>query len=197
MDYIKFIGLFLVIGFVVINIFSLFKKNESFFNLYDIVKNHLYLFHDCPSQYIVFYSNPLLFAIGLALIYEAGETFYANLSVIISVLLSMLLAMLSILTQKSYALIADDNQRDKIQQVTQETITAIVFDSLLCIFLLLYGLAMIVIDGINFDNGVLKKFFSGIAYYNFVVILLNLLLIVKRMSRIIEFNFSVQEENQK
>ena len=197
MDWIKFTGLVMVVCFALINLIFLFRKNESFFNLRDVVKDHLYLFYDCKSQYIVFYFSPLLFAVGLALIYEAGETFYTNLSVIVSVLLSMLLAILSILTGKDYSCISDDDQRENIQTVTQETITAIVFDSLLCIFLLLYGLAMIVIDGVDFDTEIIKRVFAGVAYYNFAVTLLNLLLIVKRMSRIIEFDFSVQKENQK
>lgn len=197
MNWIKFTGLFLVISFTLINFIFLFRKNESFFNLRDVVKDHLLLFRNCKSQYIVFYFSPLLFAVGLALIYEAGETFYTNLSVIISILLSMLLAILSILTGKDYSFIEDANQRENIQNVTQETITAIIFDSLLCIFLLLYGLAMIVIDGVNFDTEIVKRVLAGIAYYSFAVTLLNLLLIVKRMSRIIEFDFNVHKENRK
>lgn len=197
MNWIKFAGLFLVISFTLINFIFLFRKNESFFNLRDVVKDHLLLFRNCKSQYIVFYFSPLLFAVGLALIYEAGETFYTNLSVIISILLSMLLAILSILTGKDYSFIEDANQRENIQNVTQETITAIIFDSLLCIFLLLYGLAMIVIDGVNFDTEIVKRVLAGIAYYSFAVTLLNLLLIVKRMSRIIEFDFNVHKENRK
>lgn len=197
MNWIKLTGLFLVISFMLINFIFLFRKNESFFNLRDVVKDHLLLFRDCKSQYIVFYFSPLLFAVGLSLIYEAGETFYTNLSVIISILLSMLLAILSILTGKDYSFIEDANQRENIQNVTQETITAIIFDSLLCIFLLLYGLAMIVIDGINFDTEIVKRVLAGIAYYSFAVTLLNLLLIVKRMSRIIEFDFNVHKESQK
>lgn len=196
MDCTKIIGLLLVISFLLINIFFLFRKNESFFNLRDVIKDHLDLFRDCRSQYVVFYFSPLLFASGLALIYEAGETFYTNLSVIVSILLSMLLAILSILTGKDYFSIADSHQRDNIQNVTQETITAIVFDTLLCIFLLLYGLAMIIIDGVSFNTGIIKRVFAGIAYYGFSVTLLNLLLIVKRMSRIIEFDFYVSREKK-
>lgn len=196
MDCTKIIGLLLVISFLLINIFFLFRKNESFFNLRDVIKDHLDLFHDCKSQYVVFYFSPLLFASGLAIIYEAGETFYTNLSVIVSILLSMLLAILSILTGKDYSSIADSHQHDNIQNVTQETITAIVFDTLLCIFLLLYGLAMIIIDGVSFNTGIIKRVFAGIAYYSFSVTLLNLLLIVKRMSRIIEFDFYVSREKK-
>lgn len=197
MDLTKFIGLALVLLFVLINTLFLFRKNESFFNLRDVIKDHLGLFRNSKSQYVIFYISPLLFAVGLSMIYEAGETFYINLSVIVSVLLSMLLAILSILTGKDYSSIEDDNQRKNIKRVTQETITAIVFDSMLCIFLLLYGLVMIVIDGVAFDAEVVKRIFAGIAYYSFAVMLLNLLLIVKRMSRIIEFDFGVQKENKK
>lgn len=197
MDLTKFIGLALVLLFVLINTLFLFRKNESFFNLRDVIKDHLGLFRNSKSQYVIFYISPLLFAVGLSMIYEAGETFYTNLSVIVSVLLSMLLAILSILTGKDYSSIEDDNQRKNIKRVTQETITAIVFDSMLCIFLLLYGLVMIVIDGVTFDAEVVKRIFAGIAYYSFAVMLLNLLLIVKRMSRIIEFDFGVQKESKK
>lgn len=197
MNFIKFIGLALVLLFVLINTLFLFRKNESFFNLRDVIKDHLGLFCNSKSQYVIFYISPLFFAVGLSMIYEAGETFYTNLSVIVSVLLSMLLAILSILTGKDYSSIEDDNQRKNIKRVTQETITAIVFDSMLCIFLLLYGLVMIVIDRVTFDAEVVKRIFAGIAYYSFAVMLLNLLLIVKRMSRIIEFDFGVQKESKK
>lgn len=197
MGWAKCIGLALLAVFIIVNALLLFRKNESFFNLRDMVKDHLSLFRECKSQYWVFYINPLFFAIGLSMMYEAGETFYTNLSVIISIILSMLLAILSILTGKDYSTISDDNQRNNIKHVTEETITAIIFDSLLCIFLLLYGLVMIVIDNIVFNSDIVNRILSGVAYYSFAVILLNLLLIVKRMSRIIEFDFHVQKEKNK
>ena len=197
MNLIKYIGLALILLFVIINMFLLFHNNESFFSVKDVIKDHLKLFHNCKLQYIIFYLNPLIFAIGLSMVYEAGETFYTNLSVVVSVLLSMLLAILSILTEKDYSSIKDSIQSKNIKRVTQETITAIVFDSMLCIFLLLYGLVMIVIDGIAFNIEVVRQIFAFIAYYVFAVMLLNLLLIVKRMSRIFEFDFDVQKGNKK
>lgn len=193
MEYTKIIGLCLISLSAVIVFVYLLRKNESFFNLRNTVKGHLHLFSECKSQYVIFYVLPLFFSVGLAMIYEAGEVFYSNLSVIVSILLSMLLAILSILTGKDYRSVSDDGQRERIKVVTKETITAITFDVLLCIFLLLYGLVMIVIEGVQFDTDIFKRIFAGIAYYNFSVILLNLLLIVKRMSKIIEFDFTVQK----
>lgn len=195
MELIKIIGLSLITVSAAIIAACLLRKHESFFNLRSIVKEHFHLFKNCKSQYIVFYILPLIFAVGLAMVYEAGETFYTNLSVIISILLSMLLAVLSILTGKDYRSVSDNGQREKIKAVTKETITAIIFDTVLCIFLLLYGLVMVVIEGIQFDTEIVKRVFAGIAYYNFSVILLNLLLIVKRMSKIIDFDFTVQRGN--
>jgi len=81
----------------------------------------------------------------------------------------------------------------------KETITAIIFASILCVFLLLYGLVMVVISDININIGIgfVKYIFAGIAYYIFTVILLNLLLVIKRMSKIIELSYNTVEEDKK
>ena len=73
------------------------------------------------------------------------------------------------------------------------------FDSLLCVFLLLYGLTIIVLSSGDFSwipisMNIIKAIVSAIAYYLFSVILLNLLLIVKQMSKIIEFNIVVKRD---
>lgn len=186
MDVIKIAGILLVSISILLILISLLRKNESFFNLRHIIGTHLSLFKSCKSQYFVFYGLPLLFSVGLAMIYEAGETFYSNLSVIVSILISMLLAVLSILTGREYGLISDSGLRDRARRVVSETITAIIFDAVLCVFLLLYGLVMVIIDGVNFDADIITRVFAGVSYYIFTVILLNLLLIIKRMSKIIE-----------
>lgn len=192
MDIIKIVGISLIAISVLFILISLLRKNESFFNLRSVIGTHLSLFKNCKSQYFIFYGLPLLFAVGLAMIYEAGEAFYSNLSVIVSILISMLLAVLSILTGKEYSSISDDGQRNKVKQVVNETITAIIFDAILCIFLLLYGLVMVVINDVSFDLDMIKRVFAGISYYTFTVILLNLLLIVKRMSKIIDIAIGTQ-----
>ena len=54
---------------------------------------------------------------------------------------------------------------------------------------------MIVITEALFDIEVIKWILTGVSFCFFSVILLNLLPIVKRMSRIIEFDFGVQRES--
>ncbi len=180
--------------------FYLLRKREPFFNLREIFRLHFGLFTNCKSQYFVFYVFPAVFAIGLTLLYEAGERFYSELSIILGILLSMLLAILSILSGYDFSSVKDIRQRQNVKKVVRETINAIVFDSVLCLFMLLYGLTIIVLlDGsytwLPFDISVLRSVASCIAYYLFCVILLTLFLIIKQMSRIIEFNLNVTREN--
>ena len=68
---------------------------------------------------------------------------------------------------------------------------------------MLYSLVVTVISGIDFTAfsinetvwGIIKMFVSGIAYYLFTVILLTLMLIVKRMSKIIDFKLKAKKED--
>ena len=193
---IKLCGLLLVLISSVIMIFSLLRKEEPFFNLQDIIKAHKHLVR---GSEILFCIIPLCFAVGLSLLYTAGAQFYTEISVILGIFLSMLLASLSILSNYDFSTVTDANQREKGKKVVRETINAIMFDAILCVFLLLYGLIIIVLSGggyswIPISMNIIKTAVSAVAYYLFVVILLNLLLIVKQMSKIIEFNIVVKRD---
>lgn len=185
------VGIILVVISFVCIFLSLIRKNDSFFNIRKVVKNHLRLFKDCPYQYVVFYVLPLFFSVGLSLIYQAAPAFYSDVSVIIGILLSILLAMLSIISGYDFAEIEDVKQKENANRVLSETVNAIIFACLLCVFVMLFVLAMIVIEGVDFswlcfNPIVLKCIASGVVYYVFSVILLSLLLIVKHVSNILE-----------
>ena len=193
---IKLCGLLLVLISSVIMIFSLLRKEEPFFNLQDIIKAHKHLVR---GSEILFCIIPLCFAVGLSLLYTAGAQFYTEISVILGIFLSMLLASLSILSNYDFSTVTDANQREKEKKVVRETINAIMFDAILCVFLLLYGLIIIVLSGggyswIPISVDIINMVISAAAYYLFAVILLNLLLIVKQMSKIIEFNIVVKRD---
>lgn len=193
---IKFGGLLLVFISLAVMIFSLLRKEEPFFNLRDIIKAHKQLIR---GSEILFCILPMCFAVGLTLLYTAGAQFYTEISVILGIFLSMLLASLSILSNYDFSTVKDASQREKGKKVVRQTINAIMFDSLLCVFLLLYGLTIIVLSSGDFSwipisMNIIKAIVSAIAYYLFSVILLNLLLIVKQMSKIIEFNIVVKRD---
>ncbi len=192
------IGLVLVVLSVFLIFFCLIRKKEEFFNIRKTVFDHLKVFKHCPSKYLIFYGFPVMFSVGLAMIYEAGTTFYSELSVVLGIILSMLFAILSILSGQNYSEVNDETQKSIAKKVLKETTNAIVFASILSLFLMLYGLVIIVLSGLNniefsFDMTIVKSVLSGVAYYLFTVVLLNLLFIVKQMSKIIEFNIEVNK----
>lgn len=193
---IKFCGLLLVFISSAAMIFSLLRKEEPFFNLHDIIKAHKQLIR---GSEILFCILPMCFAVGLALLYTAEASFYTEISVILGIFLSMLLASLSILSNYDFSTVKNANQRENGKKVVRQTINAIMFDTLLCVLLLLYGLTIIVLSGgdyswIPINVNIVKAIASAIAYYLFSAILLNLLLIVKQMSKIIEFNIVVKRD---
>lgn len=189
MNVLREVGLAFVGISTVLMAMLLLRKEESFFNLNAVVANHMKLFKNSRLQYVAFYILPLFFAAGLAMIYEAGNVFYSELSVVVGIILSILLAALSILAGKDYKDVPDGETKKRLFRVLKETVNAIVFNCFLCVFLLLYGLVMIIIENISFKIGIIKRVFAGISYYTFVVMILTLFLIVKRISKIIvDFN---------
>ena len=136
--------------------------------------------------------------------YQADKEFYSNLSVIISILLSMLFAILSILTSKNYDFNCkkedgtENVEKKKVvknmQAVMSETTTAIVFDVMLSIFLVLYALVMPIVEEIGINVLGVNITLSIVSYYLITVILLNLLLIIKRMTKLINIGINMTNE---
>lgn len=200
MNLYKYIGAGFVCISLVLLVSLLLSKNERFFNIREVFSKHFNLFKECKSQYFVFYIIPLLLAIGLAMIYEADSLFYSELSIVLGIIISMLFAILAMLTSNDYRDVKSCEEKGKVKKVAEETTNAIVFNCILCLFLLLFCLIMIVLQSVDFDMistkflFILKKVFSGIAYYLFTVILLTLFLIIKHMSKIIHFNLVVKKK---
>lgn len=172
---------------------SLLRKNESYFNLRIVIQRHFKLFKNCKFQYFVFYGFPLLLSVGLAMLYETNNAFFSELNVVLSILVSILFAILSILCGYDYSSVADERQKKNAKAVLRDTVNAIVFTATLSVFLLLYDLVFSVVSADSFNQWIvdvtmIKQIVSGMAYYIFTVILLNLLLIIKHMSKLIEFN---------
>ena len=195
----KIVGLILVALSLALMTIFLFHKKEAFFNLREVFCKHFALFNNCKSQYFVFYVLPFLFSVGLALLYTAAEEFFTELSVVLGIILSVLLTILSILSSYDFSAVKNPDQRERGKTVVNDTINAIVFNTLLCVFLLLYNLVLVVLaegdySWIPFEITILKAIVSIIAYYLFSVICLTLLLIVKQMSKIIQFNLTVKKD---
>ena len=196
---------YLGIAFIVISllliIFSIFKKENTFFNAMQIVKEHFSLFNKSFRQILIFYIYPLLLAIGVTIVYDATDDLFDNFLSILSIFISMLFSVLAIITNFNYK--NDNNDEDdkkqfdsRIAQVVRESCNSILYSCLLCVFLILYCTVLIVLNDTSFYTGILEKVLNGIAYYFFVVLILNLLLVVKRISKIINAKIKKNEDEK-
>lgn len=195
----KLIGVILSITSLLSIICILFKKKEPFFNFREIVKDHLCLFSNCKSQYIVFYFLPIVLSVGLSLLFSANSAFFSHLGVVLSIILSMLLALLAMLSGYDFSIFEDEEQRTNAETTVKQTINAILFCCIVGIVLLLIGFVVIAASGKNVEwipLNVCKIVVSAFSYYQFIIILLNLLLIIKNMSKIIEAKMLI-ERNKK
>lgn len=195
----KLIGVMLSITSLLSIICILFKKKEPFFNFREIVKDHLCLFSNCKSQYIVFYFLPIVLSVGLSFLFSANTAFFSHLGVVLSIILSMLLALLAMLSGYDFSIFEDEEQRTNAETTVKQTINAILFCCIVGIVLLLIGFVVIAASGKNVEwipLNVCKIVVSTFSYYLFIIILLNLLLIIKNMSKIIEAKMLI-ERNKK
>lgn len=182
---IKIIGFALIIIAFLIIIVSICSRRQNFFNIREIIRAHFALFDRCRSQYIVFYVAPLLLSVGLALIYNPTAKFYDSISVIISIILSMLLAVLAIITSFDYSNYTNENTRSNILNVVKETTNAIMFETIICV-LLLYGMVVVVVQDVVTINAIVNRVLTGVTVFLFSLLILDLLIVVKRISRIID-----------
>lgn len=187
---IKIIGFALIIIAFLIIIVSICSRRQNFFNIREIIREHIALFDRCRSQYIVFYGAPLLLSIGLAIIYDSTAIFYDSISVIISIILSMLLAVLAIITSFDYSNYTNENTRSNILNVVKETTNAIMFETIICVLLLLYGMVVVVVQDVVTINAIVNRVLTGVTVFLFSVLILDLLIVVKRISRIIDVKLS-------
>ena len=171
----------------------LFRKNEPFFNCRKIIQDHFDLFSGCRSQYFVFYILPIFLSAGLSLLFTANAEFFSYLGTVLSIIIAILFSVLAILTSVDFPKFKNEEHRKRAELSVKQTINAILFCCIIGIFLLLIGFTAIVADTqtIEWDPCLVyacKTLISVISYYLFIVELLNLLLVIKNMSKIIEAN---------
>lgn len=179
---VQYIGIFLITVSMLLIITTLFSKKDTFFDLRNIFTKHLALFKDSKRQYLTFYIYPLLLAVGISIFYVADTDFYEGINVILSIFVSMLLAIFSILVSKDYSDL-EETKKSKIKKVLEETNNAIIFTICLCIFLMIVGLIMIAIKSLC---AIVSMTIATVTYYLFLIILLNILLIIKRLGKLVQ-----------
>ena len=178
----EYIGIILVVCAGLFMLLGMINKNNSFIDLNNVISSHLKLFKESKKQYLNFYLYPLIMSIGVAFLYCADGMMYQNIIVVVSIFVSMLLAILSILTTKDYSK-HEGQQRERIKKVLKETNNAIVFCVFISILIIIISMIMLALDSAECD--LVNKVISALVFYLMQVLMLNMLLIVKRMGKLI------------
>lgn len=178
----EYVGILLIVCAALFMIMGMMNKNNSFIDLNNIISNHLKLFEKSKKQYLNFYLYPLIMSIGVAFLYSADAMMYQNIIVVISIFISMLFAILSILITKDYSKYEGDKQ-ERIKRVLKETNNAIVFCVFICIIIMIISMIMLALESMKCDLA--NKVISTIVFYLIQVLMLNMLLIIKRMGKLI------------
>ena len=96
-----------------------------------------------------------------------------NINIVLSIFVSMLFAIMSILN--GY----EKSNKTQYLKVFDETNNTIVFETILCIVVLILSFIVLFID--NFENNILLVIISIIIYYLMFTIILHIFIIIKRM----------------
>lgn len=178
-------------------ILCLIKKYDNFLDLRSVIKNYFSLFNKAKLQIWTFYILPIFISIGISMKFVPYKSYYGQQNVIISIFISLLITILSIIVSKDYYLVNknySDTMKKKIKRVIEETCNAIIFNVCLCVLLMMQGL---VIVSIKEQCKTIMTILGSVSYYFMIVILLNMLLIIKRLDKLIRvFNNSAFDGEQ-
>lgn len=184
------VGLILLLFSALILIFYIFFSKWPFVNVREIIQNYWRLFDSSPIHRFIFFVIPCLIGIGLALLfpinYEIVETVCTAVSILLGLLFAALGALMGIYeTTKS----SPTNLTQK--KVFNETMSAVLYVSVLAVATLsLSFFSIIASNSLNLFKSYIPilRFIGGVSIYSFLFsILLNCLIVFKRVSRLIYF----------
>lgn len=176
------IGIFLIVFSGIILLLGLFRKKNNYIDLRNVFLEHFKIFKHSRIQFILFYIITFIMAIGIALVCIADSNLYENIIVVMSIFVSMLMSMLSVIKSKNYSEFTED-QKTRIKLVIKETDNQVMYCTFLSIFIIMFSLIMIALSA--FENCIFSLITSIIEYYLTEILLLNILLIVKRLGKLI------------
>lgn len=166
-----------IIGFVVLCL-CLCVKHSNFLDIRQIFIQHLSVLKGNPLQLIGIFLAPLLLAIGLSELKCIDVDILINLDMMLSVLATILLLSLGVLC--SVGKVKNENHK----QLLKETVNTTIFE--LILFLLLFFGSFIVLIICDFKESIALKIVSCIIYYLTMLIILNVLVVIKRIKVIFD-----------
>ena len=166
--------------------FSAFRKNNNFFDVRNVFKQHFLIFKKNKFQIIIYYVLPILVALGIVKEKLIDKDIINNLNLVLSIFISMFFAMLSILCSLppkedsgSPPKEDGDRKRQVYNQLLKETCNTILFECIICILLLVISFITLFVG--NFDFGWVTFLLSLLIYYLMIVAIMDIFIIIKRI----------------
>ena len=167
---------------------NMLLKNSAFVGIRSIVKKYFSMFSKEKGQLLIVWLFPGMLALGIGILNVADKDMYQNIIVAVSIFVSMLFAMMSILTTRDLSVIEDVKQRERAKSVLRETNNSILFSVCLAVFEIILCLVSIATEKLQIDVRGLSievgRILWIVVVYLFEVVLLNMMIIVKRLSKI-------------
>lgn len=181
---------------VLISIFilavALLQRNSNFLDVRKVFSSHLKVFSESPLQFVAIFIVPLLLAIAISEDYPVSTVIINNIILILTIFMSMFFAMLSILSTFTFKKVAKHKENDvtannrvsDYNQLLRETFNAVIFECIICILVLIIAFCLSPIDDYSSLHSI--GIVSCIVYYLFLVILLNIFVVIKRIKKLFE-----------
>lgn len=191
----QLVGMALIGLAVLYVLFYVFIKKYRFVNIKEIYQDYKKIFHRSKSDFYAFTLIPLFAAIGVTLVFSINSQIVELICTTVSILLGLLFATLGVLASipvSSGSSNSETNQRRKqtYKCVYQQSVQLILYLGVLSIAELIFLFAAIIISSssyqiVAFVYSWLRLFGSIVIYYLAFSILLNCLIVFKRISLII------------
>lgn len=191
----QIIGIILIGLAIVYILYYIFVKKYHFVNIKEIFRDYNQMFHRSKSDLYAFTLIPLFTAIGVTLIFSINSQIVELICTTVSILLGLLFATLGVLAGITPPDVSNDEtqqgQKQIYKRVYQQTVQLILYLGVLSIAELIFLFAAIIVS--SGSNRIPVSLYSClrfvgsiIIYYLAFSILLNCLIVFKRISLIIK-----------
>lgn len=172
------ISMILVIVSTIIIFIAITRKNSNYMNIGNVIKEQIKLLKVAPIQFIAVFITPALLSLASIFSGKIDEKLMSDLLVAVSIFFSIFFSIMGILCSIS---VRSDNGEVKTcsskNGLLNETFNCVMFESTICVLLLIILLVMQLYQGSQIVSTILSFF---VLYFTFLVVT-NLFIIIKRL----------------
>lgn len=167
------------IAMIIMVIYTL-RTGTNFLNIKRVFSDYYKVFLGAKSHLLIYWGVPILLAFALVQVSLVSNSAAENILVFLSILIAAFFSMLSILVSQQ----GNSNSSKQFKVVLKESASIVLLEIILCIFALIITLAALILSASIQDW--LKVTISFADYYVIFVMLLNTLILIKRIKALID-----------